>query len=940
MFQTLKNFFKKEISNKKTKFNTDLLDLDKNAIKSGPSSIQSCEDVVDQTKSNVQVAVENENPKSVSLGANSIDDKKTSSVDLNKKSISFDVLDLSTVIDIYAEMKAVEAFDKEMRDSKTGGLFKKIGGFFKRSFQRMGRDAWIDSQKKKYIDEVNEGLDKGIYTEDSIRNHVLSSDKGIENKAFLSHEELVVNDKAPDEIQKIINEWLNIDIKSEKERKAKIAELKVALENNYPEITTDLSQLEKSLIRLEKAKIQGELETIDAKLNILDIGRIEDGYGQREEGTIVKFLDKINSGINNSVLPDWVKKYVGGLVQHPNTAAVVSAIGTRTIVSGLAGVSILSGFIAPVAVGALAGGVLAAGRARREMRDRTAQIDRRGALGNKTGSKVTDGNSSNFSHVTEKYQHSAMDLYNKIALFSSVDANDKNYSVLKEEALRSGIYYLVKHLVGRETGLNMLQYDNNKSVSSQHVETIILLNKLFPGLVSSFNSKELFNESNDSKEAQLAKEIYKQISDLAYTVMDKREEKEKKYATKQGLIYAGIAAGVGASVAGILSLNSGHIEVVGNTESHYSDNLKDYSNVKRDFWFDNKTVKFDHTELMIHTDKAGGWNVSNMISKTPFTNGHSLNNLSGSDFVSNKVQAVVTPKIGGPSFVLPIDAHGNIQIPQSMQEAFNNRSFAFLEVGKVDIDASGTIHLEPIATVKGANTMIFDKISGEEITQFVADDNNWYGIPFGGNRYHELGETGKKEPVGEFVRDDGGKGPDGVKGTDLVPVLDNKGDKNDEKTVSKVKLPGKLLAEFDQAFANGMVRSYRIVKKDDGEIVVYVKNSDGEFEIASEQNGGIPRAKYLREMYEDRIKNELSRVKVDEEENVVVDDEISGEDEVEEDEKAKKEKAKKIKEEQEKKSREIYEAEYEEVLKKAREKVQAGSKTSLIDNYINLPKKV
>ena len=85
-----------------------------------------------------------------------------------------------------------------------------------------------------------------------------------------------MNDKAPDEVQKIINEWLNIDIKSEKERKAKIAELKVALENNYPEITTDLNQLEQSLIRLEKAKIEMELKTIDAKLNILDIGRIED----------------------------------------------------------------------------------------------------------------------------------------------------------------------------------------------------------------------------------------------------------------------------------------------------------------------------------------------------------------------------------------------------------------------------------------------------------------------------------------------------------------------------------------------------------------------------------------------------------------------------------------------------------------------------------------
>jgi hypothetical protein len=36
----------------------------------------------------------------------------------NIDSVYFDVLDLSTVIDTFADMKAVEAFEKEMRDSK------------------------------------------------------------------------------------------------------------------------------------------------------------------------------------------------------------------------------------------------------------------------------------------------------------------------------------------------------------------------------------------------------------------------------------------------------------------------------------------------------------------------------------------------------------------------------------------------------------------------------------------------------------------------------------------------------------------------------------------------------------------------------------------------------------------------------------------------------
>lgn len=48
------------------------------------------------------------------------------------------------------------------------------------------------------------------------------------------------------------------------------------------------------------------------------------------------------------------------------------------------------------------------------MRDRTAEIDRRGARGEMTGSEQYDGKSSNISHQTHKWQHPAIDLYNRV----------------------------------------------------------------------------------------------------------------------------------------------------------------------------------------------------------------------------------------------------------------------------------------------------------------------------------------------------------------------------------------------------------------------------------------------------------------------------------------------------------------------------------------------
>jgi hypothetical protein len=67
---------------------------------------------------------------------------------------------------------------------------------------------------------------------------------------------VLTNQKTPENVQNVINEWLSIDISLINERKTKLTELKIVLEENYPEITTDLIQLEQSLIRLEKAKIQ------------------------------------------------------------------------------------------------------------------------------------------------------------------------------------------------------------------------------------------------------------------------------------------------------------------------------------------------------------------------------------------------------------------------------------------------------------------------------------------------------------------------------------------------------------------------------------------------------------------------------------------------------------------------------------------------------------
>jgi hypothetical protein len=277
------------------------------------------------------------------------------------------------------------------------------------------------------------------------------------------------------------------------------------------------------------------VDTIETKLNILDLGRIEQGNGQRKEGWFVKMADKMSTSVNNSKLPDWVKQKIAGTLRHPNTAAILTAIGTRAGVAAIAGATVVTGFagglLAPVLVGSAAGGLFAGVRARREMRDRTAEIDRRGARGEETGHKGVDGESSNISHQTNTWQHPVMSLYTRVAAA-------REHQETRDDAMVAGLSYLVKHLVGREHGINMLSYDADKSVSRQHVEMIRLMNEVFPGLVAQFNDGSLRDTNNNTREAQIYRTLYIDITTLAGKTMKTRMDEEDKYALKQGTIFA------------------------------------------------------------------------------------------------------------------------------------------------------------------------------------------------------------------------------------------------------------------------------------------------------------------------------------------------------------------------------------------------------------------
>lgn len=94
------------------------------------------------------------------------------------------------------------------------------------------------------------------------------------------------------------------------------------------------------------------------------------------------------------------------------------------------------------------------------------------------------------------------------------------------------------------------------------------------------------------------------------------------------------------SLGGNSSIDS---NLLGST-SHYPNGMEPKI-VHRGFWYDNGTPapKFDHTELMIHTDKTGGWNVSHMLQKAATTLHHGSHTVGATDFTGENIQAVITP---------------------------------------------------------------------------------------------------------------------------------------------------------------------------------------------------------------------------------------------------------------------------------------------------------
>ena len=72
----------------------------------------------------------------------------------------------------------------------------------------MGRDAWIDTKKREYINNVKEGLKNGTYTESFLREHVASGDQAIVHDAHLVHEEVQKEEKLPQMIQSAVDAWM------------------------------------------------------------------------------------------------------------------------------------------------------------------------------------------------------------------------------------------------------------------------------------------------------------------------------------------------------------------------------------------------------------------------------------------------------------------------------------------------------------------------------------------------------------------------------------------------------------------------------------------------------------------------------------------------------------------------------------------------------------
>lgn len=674
--------------------------------------------------------------------------------------MQFNVLDISRVIDIYAESRAVEAFDEEMGKGREGVL-QKVKGFFARSFQRMGRDAWIESQKRILVEKTRAELKNGEITEDYLRAHVESGIEGIAAEAHLSQETLRKDEGVSAMLQNIADEWL-ATAPGSPERRAKTAEIKATLESEYP-ITAELSQLEASLLQIERAKLQSEIESIELKLNLLDIGRMENGRGERQAGAFVKFADWANRGISESRLPDWMKQKAYGVLTHPNTAAVGTALLTRFAVSGVVGAaavaSFAGGILLPIAAGAAVGGLFAGVRAKREMRDRTAQIDRRGATGLETGNREVDGNSSNLAiHNTQNRQAPVAEAYRSLEIFEASPNKSEND---REIAQKTAICYLVRRRVGREQSLNLLQFSSEVSVSRQNVDMLRMIDRLFPNLKLAFNDGSLFEAENTAAEAVVAKELYAAFATEASTHMDERAKAERQYALKQGLIYAGIAAVVGSSVQGVLEMTTGggHYENVTQTPgsttpdittTRYPDGITT-TKVVRGSWFDNGTPSpvFEGTELGVRIDPAGNCNVSNMLNKVATSSARGLDGLKidSSHFSNGDIKAAFFMKSSPEPIMLNIDAQGNVNIPASLREAIGDRTFTRLEIVKTSPLPNGLSQIHALATVKGTGAFHLDTITevipGKTIDpvvvkNWVSDPGLYALAPLGGTPYHEL----------------------------------------------------------------------------------------------------------------------------------------------------------------------------------------------------------
>jgi hypothetical protein len=163
----------------------------------------------------------------------------------------------------------------------------------------MGRDAWIEGKKQELIRKIQDDLQHNRINEAFLRNQIDSGMIGIEEKNYLQHEVLVENQDTHAQIQQIVDTFFNAP-QGSRDRDQVVVNLKNALQQHYPKTTTSLDQLERALLQLEQAKLQSEVEVIVSKLNILDIGRINQGGGKRVHGFLVSAADSIAKSIQNS----------------------------------------------------------------------------------------------------------------------------------------------------------------------------------------------------------------------------------------------------------------------------------------------------------------------------------------------------------------------------------------------------------------------------------------------------------------------------------------------------------------------------------------------------------------------------------------------------------------------------------------------------------------